>query len=87
VEARSRPKIAAPSVDATIAPTSRPSTVESPNSADAATPAITAVTRVPSTASVIAGPSTGLMVSMPVVRPPSKRISARAMTPIVRARP
>ena len=66
-------------------PSSRPSSVVRSNSQLAARPQIIAVPIVPTTASEIAVGSTGRTSSRPEVRPPSKRISARAMTPTVRA--
>ena len=86
VELRSSAKIAAPSVLASTAPTSRPSLrVKSSNSSVAVTPAIAAVIGVAISASDTAVPSTGRISTMPEVRPPSNRISASATIPIVRA--
>ena len=85
VDSRSRAKIAAPSVDEMIAPSSMPSSVLRSNSHDAAKPQITAVPSVPTTASSSDGRSTGRISSKPADSPPSKRISASATTPIVRA--
>ena len=82
---RSSEKTAAPSVEATIEPTSRPSSVEKPNSHDAAKPVTTAVISVPGSASPIAGRSTGRISPQPAVSPPSNRIRASAITPIVSA--
>ena len=86
VEPRSSAKIAALSVAATIEPRSSPSSVLKSNSQAAASPARTAVMVVPITASDSAAPSTGRISPMPAARPPSKRISDRAMTPMVSAR-
>ncbi len=85
VEPRSRAKIAAPSVDATMAPRSSPSRVERSNSHAAASPVRAAVISVPTVARLTAGPRTGRISLMPARRPPSKRIRARAMIPMVRA--
>jgi hypothetical protein len=85
VEPRSRAKIAAPSVAATIEPMRSPSSVVTSKSQAAARPAITAVTIVPTSASASAGTMTGRISGNPLVRPPSNRIRASAMTPIVRA--
>ncbi len=85
VEERSSAKIAAPSVDASTAPSSRPSSVVRSNSQEAASPVTTAVATVPMTASEIAVGSTGRISNRPDVRPPSNRISASATIPIVRA--
>jgi hypothetical protein len=86
VEPRSSAKIAAPSVDATIDPISRPSRVpKSSNSPAAVSPVIAAVMNVPTRARLTAGRSTGRISSKPAVRPPSKRIRASATTPMVRA--
>ena len=59
VEPRSTAKIAAPSVDATIDPTSMPSSVEKSKIHDAANPAITAVRNVPTSARLTAVPEHG----------------------------
>ncbi len=59
VEPRSRPKIAAPSVEDRIAPSSSPSSVENPNRAPAVRPTTAAVITVPTVASAVAGASTG----------------------------
>ena len=83
---RSSEKTAAPSVEEMIAPSSRPSSVEKPNSHEAARPVTTAVISVPGSASPIAGRSTGRISPQPAVSPPSNRISASAITPIVSAR-
>src|SRR5215217_6261784 len=83
---RSSEKTAAPSVDETIEPSSRPSSVEKPNSHEAASPVTTAVISVPGSANPIAGRSTGRISPQPAVSPPSNRISASAITPIVSAR-
>ena len=85
-EVRSTAKMAAPSVAAMIEPSSSPSVSDRSSSTIAATPPIAAVRRVPKSARLIAGRSTGRMSSQPAVRPPSKRISASAITPIVSAR-
>ena len=85
VDPRSRAKIAAPSVAETIAPTSIPCSSVRSISQCAAMPVTTAVTSVPSVAMLSAEPSTGLISWTPAARPPSKRISASAMTPIRRA--
>ena len=83
---RSSENTAAPSVDATIEPSSNPSSSEKSNSQEAAKPVTTAVISVPGTARAIAGRSTGRISPQPAVRPPSKRISASAMTPTASAR-
>jgi hypothetical protein len=85
VELRSRAKIAAPSVEASTAPSSSPSSVVKPNSHAAASPVTTAEISVPTMASETALGRTGRISSRPEVRPPSNRISASAMIPIVRA--
>jgi len=82
---RSSEKIAAPSVEDRIAPSSRPSFSVDPNSSAAATPSTPAVIAVPTIANEIEAPSTGRTCSSPLVSPPSNRIDARATTPIVRA--
>ena len=83
---RSSENTAAPSVEETIEPSSSPSSVENPNSHEAANPVTTAVISVPGSASPIAGRSTGRISPQPAVSPPSNRISASAITPIVSAR-
>jgi hypothetical protein len=83
---RSSANVAAPSVDARIAPSSSPSSVDRSKSDDAARPQITAVMTVPTSASEIAVGSTGRTSSRPDVRPPSNRMTASAMIPTVRAR-
>ena len=85
VELRSSAKIAAPSVLARTAPISSPCLVSMSNSHAAASPAIAAVIGVAISASDTAVPSTGRISTRPDVRPPSNRISASAMIPIVRA--
>ena len=85
VEPRSTEKTAAPSVAARIEPSSRPSSAEKSNSQEAVSPAITAVASVPRKARLSEGRSTGRISPQPDPRPPSNRISARAMTPTVRA--
>ena len=85
VEPRSSEKIAAPSVEAMIEPSSNPSSVLRSNSQTAARPVMPAVTKVPSRARLTAGRSTGRISSKPAVRPPSNRISTSATMPIVRA--
>ena len=85
VDPRSNEKIAAPSVDDRIAPSSRPSLVENPNKAAAASPKTPAVIIVPTVASAVEAPSTGRTCNRPLVNPPSNRIRASAITPIVRA--
>jgi hypothetical protein len=85
VDSRSRAKMAAPSVDEMIAPSSIPSSVDRSNSQAAAKPQITAVPSVPRIASDSDGRSTGRISSKPAVMPPSNRMSASATIPIVRA--
>ena len=85
VEPRSSAKIAAPSVDAMIEPSSSPSSVLRSNSQTAAIPVIAAVANVPTSARPIAGRRTGRISSKPAISPPSNRISASATMPIVRA--
>ena len=85
VDPRSRAKIAAPSVADTIAPTSMPCRSVRSSSQWATTPVTIAVISVPSVARLTAEPSTGRISEKPAARPPSKRIRASAMTPIVRA--
>jgi hypothetical protein len=85
VDSRKSAKIAAPSVDEMIAPSSMPSSVEKSNSHDAASPHSTQVPSVPRTARPSDGRSTGRISSNPAVSPPSNRISASATTPMVRA--
>ena len=85
VESRSTAKMAAPSVAAMMLPTSRPSLVENPNRAAAASPVITAVRTVPMMARLMATPSTGRISSNPAFSPPSKRIRASATIPTSRA--
>jgi hypothetical protein len=82
---RSTAKIAAPSVDETIAPMSIPSSSDMSNSHVAARPVMSAVPNVPSTAMLIEAPSTGRISSKPLASPPSKRMSASATIPTVRA--
>ena len=85
VEPRSRAKIAAPSVAATIDPSNSPSSSERSKIHQAASPAIMAVRSVPTNASDSAEPSTERISPKLAVRPPSNRISASATIPIVRA--
>ena len=85
VDSRRSAKIAAPSVDEMMAPSSIPSSVEKSNSHDAAKPQSTHVPSVPTIARPSDGRSTGLISSKPAVSPPSNRISASATMPIVRA--
>ncbi len=85
VDPRSTEKIAALSVPATIEPSRKPSSQLRSRSRWAATPVSTAVPIVPSVASERLGATTLRMSSQPATRPPSNRISARAMIPIVRA--
>ncbi len=83
VEPRSSAKIAAPSVADTMEPTSRPCSSVKSSSHAAARPVTIAVISVPSTARLSADPSTGRISPKPAARPPSNRISASAMMPIV----
>ena len=83
-EPRRTAKIAALSVAATAEPISRPSSVERSKSQVAASPVITAVITVPTVASEIAVPSTGLISLQPAVSPPSNRIRIRPIVPRVR---
>ena len=85
-DVRRTAKIAAPSVEAMIDPSSRPSSREKSNSATATRPPTAAVIIVPTIASDSAGRSTGLISLNPAVSPPSKRISASESTPISSAR-
>src|SRR5215211_1061169 len=85
LEPRSTENTAAASVDATIDPSSSPSSVLRSSSQTAAKPTTTAVRMVPANASETLGPSTGRISPQPAASPPSNRISARAITPIVRA--
>ena len=85
LDSRSSAKIAAPSVEEMIAPSSMPWSVERSNSHAAAKPQITAVPIVPRIASESDPRRTGRISSKPAVRPPSNRINASATTPIVRA--
>jgi hypothetical protein len=85
VEPRSSEKIAAPSVEATIDPSRRPSSVLRSKSQIAAMPVRPAVTNVPTRARLMAGRSTGRISSNPAVSPPSNRITASATMPIERA--
>src|SRR5919201_2050590 len=75
LEPRSRAKIAAGSVAATIEPSSSPRRIERSRSQVAASPANSAVRIVPTTASDSAGPSTGRISPKPALRPPSNRTS------------
>ena len=70
---------------ARIDPTRNASSVVKSNRAFAAAPVSAAVASVPASASEIAGAATGRSSLKPAVRPPSNRISASAMMPIVRA--
>jgi hypothetical protein len=70
-------------VDATTAPSRRPVDHDRWNTSMAAAPTMLAVTPTPTVASRLAGPSTDRTVSLGVARPPSNRISTRAMTPTV----
>src|SRR5829696_6221760 len=81
---RSTAKIAALSVAATAEPTISPSRVERSKISAAAKPARSAVTIVPTEASEIAVPRTGLISPQPAVRPPSKRIRTSPIVPSVR---
>ena len=85
VDPRSTAKIAAASVEATIEPSNMPSSVERSSSQAAASPVITAVAMVPTTASAIAGRSTGRISEKPAASPPSKMIRASARTPMSRS--
>ena len=85
IEPRSSAKIAAPSVDATIEPSSRPSSVPKSNSHAAASPDTAAVRKVPTRARLSAGRSTGRISPKPAVSPPSNRIRPSATTPMLRA--
>ena len=85
VEPRSSAKIAAPSVADTIEPTSIACSHGRSSSQWAARPVIIAVSSVPRSARLSADPMTGRISGKPAARPPSKRISASAMIPIVRA--
>ena len=85
VEPRSSAKIAAPSVAARTEPSSSPSSVLRSNRNAAARPSSTAVRIVPTIARLTAAGSTGRISRKPEFSPPSNRISARAMMPIVRA--
>ena len=84
-EPRSIAKIAAPSVEETIAPSSSPSSSVKSNSHVAARPQIAAVISVPRKARLRTGLSTGRSSSKPALSPPSNRISASATIPISRA--
>ena len=83
LEPRSTEKIAALSVAATIEPMSIPSSIERSSSHAAVSPTPTAVRIVPANASERLVDSTGRISPQPALRPPSKRISATAMMPIV----
>ena len=85
-EPRSIAKIAAPSVEEMIAPSSSPSSSVKSNSQVAASPQIAAVISVPRSARLITGFSTGRISPKPALRPPSNRISASATMPTSRAR-
>ena len=85
VESRSTAKIAAPSVEDTIAPIRSPSSALMSNSRLAPKPTMTAVTSVPTVARLKAGTNTGRISCQPEARPPSNRISASAMMPTTRA--
>ena len=82
VEPLSTEKTAAASVEAITAPSRKPSRVDTSSSRTARAPVIAAVSTVPTVASESEGPITGRIAENPVVRPPSNRISARAMIPI-----
>jgi hypothetical protein len=69
----------------TIDPSSNPSSSVIPKIQVAASPAIAAVISVPGIASASDAPITGLISRKPTVKPPSKRIRPRAITPMVRA--
>ena len=77
--------MAAPSVDATIEPSSRPSSVPKSNSHTAARPETAAVMKVPTRARLIAGRNTGRISPKPALSPPSNRIRPSATTPTLRA--
>ena len=83
VEPRSTAKIAAPSVDDTIAPMSRPCSRLMSNSRLAPKPTMIAVISVPTVARLNAGTNTGRISCQPDARPPSYRMSASAMIPTV----
>src|SRR5215211_4852018 len=85
LDPRSTEKTAAPSVAATIEPSNSPWSVLRSSSQPAARPTIAPVATVPRVASERLGHSTGRISSQPAASPPSNRISARAITPIVRA--
>ena len=76
---------AAPSVEARIDPSSRPSSADRSNSTAATAPVTIAVTAVPATASPSDGRITGRSSCHPVARPPSNRMAASARTPMSRA--
>ncbi len=75
-------KTAAASVDDTIAPSSRPVSIGRSRITAAASPVTAALTTTPNEASVTEGPTTGRTRAQLVDRPPSKRMSARAATPM-----
>src|SRR5436190_2318752 len=85
LDPRRTEKTAAPSVAATIEPSSRPSSVLRSSSTAAIRPTIAAVPTVPTTASERLGQRTGRISSQPAASPPSNRIRASAITPIRRA--
>jgi hypothetical protein len=66
-------------------PISIPSSSEISKIQVAASPVSAAVIMVPGIASATEAPRTGLISPKPTFSPPSKRISAKAITPIVRA--
>jgi hypothetical protein len=82
---RSSEKTAAPSVDEMMEPSSSPSSVDSPSTHEAASPETTAVMIVPGMASTAAGRRTGRISRHPAASPPSNRMRASEMTPMVSA--
>ena len=78
---RSTAKIAAASVEETMAPSSRPSSQAKPSTAVANHPTRTAVSATPSVASARAGQRTGRTLSQWVSKPPAKRMKVSATTP------
>jgi len=72
---------AAASVEATIDPISKPSSQSTPSRNRAATPVSAAVIRTPAVANTAAGAPTPRKSFHRVRRPPSNRMTARAMLP------
>ncbi len=79
---RIRKNTAAASVEATMAPTRRPSAIPIPRTSDATSPVTAAVTTTPIVDSRTAGASTPRKLAARVRSPPSNRMIDRASEPM-----